>query len=391
MIHRETPAAPAASSPPPAADAGDARSPAPARHTLSDFLRRTLIVAAVAAGTVIVLAALWLEIRALLLGFAGVLVAVMLYRLSGIVSRWTRLPYWAALLAVGVGLLAISAGAAWLMADRIAAQVDSLQTQLPKAWEQLRAYLGGRGWGRWVLQHAQTQWQSASGGGGGWLASGASFLGGVGRVSAEFLVVAFVGLFGAMNPQLYVRGFMHLVPPPHRPRAREVLEALGDVLWWWLVGQFVAMAFIGLVTGVTVWALGVPLALTLGILAALLNFIPNFGPVLSAVPAALLALLVGPMTAVWVIVAYAAIQLLQNHVVTPLVQQEAVQLPAVLLMLAQVFMYYWAGVLGLALAPPLAAAVMKVVQMLYVRDTLGDPMTGSDGFWPAHAEQRNNG
>ena len=144
MIHRETPADPAASSPP-AADAGDAPSPAPARHALSDFLRRTLIVAAVAAGTVIVLAALWLEIRALLLGFAGVLVAVMLYRLSGIVSRWTRLPYWAALLAVGVGLLAISAGAAWLMADRIAAQVDSLQTQLPKAWEQLRATSAGGG------------------------------------------------------------------------------------------------------------------------------------------------------------------------------------------------------------------------------------------------------
>jgi predicted PurR-regulated permease PerM len=390
MIHpRETPADPAASSA--AADGGDPPSPAPTRHALSDFLRRTLIVAAVAAGTVIVLAALWLEIRALLLGFAGVLVAVMLYRLSCLLSRWTRLPYWAALSAVCVGLLAISAGAAWLMADRIAAQVDSLQTQLPRAWEQLRAYLGGRGWGRWVLQHAQAQWQSASGGGGGWLASGASLLGGVGRVSAEFLVVAFVGLFGAMNPQLYVRGFMHLVPPPHRPRARDVLEALGDVLWWWLVGQFVAMAFIGLVTGVTVWALGVPLALTLGILAAVLNFIPNFGPVLSAVPAALLALLVGPMTAVWVIVAYAAIQLLQNHVVTPLVQQEAVQLPAVLLMLSQVFMYYWAGVLGLALAPPLAATVMKVVQMLYIRDTLGDPMTKADGFWPANAEQRRNG
>ena len=97
------------------------------------------------------------------------------------------------------------------------------------------------------------------------------------------------------------------------------------------------------------------------------------------------------MTAVWVIVAYAVIQLLQNHVVTPLVQQEAVQLPAVLLMLSQVFMYYWAGVLGLALAPPLAATVMKVVQMLYVRDTLGDPMAKSDGFWPAHAEQRHNG
>jgi predicted PurR-regulated permease PerM len=95
-----------------------------------------------------------------------------------------------------------------------------------------------------------------------------------------------------------------------------------------------------------------------------------------------LALLKSPMTAIWIILVYTAIQLLQNHVVTPVTQQKAVRLPAVLLMLAQVFMYYWAGLLGMALAPVLAAMVLRAVQMLYVNGVLHDPMVDSDGFWP---------
>lgn len=142
------------------------------------------------------------------------------------------------------------------------------------------------------------------------------------------------------------------------------------------------MAFIGVVTGLAVWGLGVPLALTLGVIAALLNFIPNFGPILAVAPAALLAVMNGPTTVLWIVIAYIAIQALQNHVVTPLVQQQVVRLPPVILILSQLFMYYWAGLLGMALAPPLAALVILIVQKLYLRDTLHDPMKETKGWWP---------
>jgi predicted PurR-regulated permease PerM len=67
--------------------------------------------------------------------------------------------------------------------------------------------------------------------------------------------------------------------------------------------------------------------------------------------------------------------------------QKAVELPASLLMLAQVFMYYWAGLLGVALAPPLAAMAIKLVQMLYLQDYLGDPLRRDKSFWPEGAER----
>lgn len=354
-------------------------------RTAATFRRRvvfTLIAVTVVVGGAL---ALWLAIRVLLLGFAGLLLAAFLYKPSQWLSHTTRLPYWAALAAVAVLCLALCIGAFWLMGARIAGQVDALQEQLPKAWARVSDYLQQQRWGRWLLGHAASDLKAQQGS---VVLSGLGVLSSASAVLAEFVVVLFVGLFGAINPQLYVRGLMRLIPPVHRPRAREVFQATGDLLWWWLVGQLIAMAFIGVVTALTVWLLGVPLALTLALIAALLNFIPNFGPILSAIPAMMLALLHSPTTAVWVAAAYVVIQLLQNHLVTPLVLQRAANLPPVLLLLGQVLMYAWAGVLGMALAPPLTAVGIKLVEMLYVRDRLGDPMENVQGFWPELAPSR---
>jgi predicted PurR-regulated permease PerM len=325
----------------------------------------------------------WFEVRVLLLGFAGVILGVFLYVPSDWLARRLIARFWLCLLGFGVLLLALLAGCAWLVQSRVSRQVDDLQQQLPTAWGQVRHSLQQHGWGRWLVGQAQDKLESAQQAN---LAGpGIKVVSHTGAVLAELFVVLFVGLFLAINPQLYVRGSMRLVPRRHRRRARALFTDCGRLIWWWLIGQLLAMAFIGIVTGVTVWLLGLPMALTLGLLAAVLNFIPNFGPLAAAVPAVLLALVQGPMTAAWVALAYTGIQLLQNHVVTPLVQQEAVKLPPVVMILAQVFMYYWAGLLGMALAPPLAALVILLVQKLYVQVQLGDPMQKGEGFWPEDA------
>jgi predicted PurR-regulated permease PerM len=118
------------------------------------------------------------------------------------------------------------------------------------------------------------------------------------------------------------------------------------------------------------WAIGVPSALALGIIAGLTNFVPLLGPILGAVPAVLLALTVDPITALWTVAAVLVIQQLEGNVILPLVMRRAVAVPPVVTLFALVIfgvMFKWLGIL---LAVPLAVATMVLVQKLWVHDTL---------------------
>ena len=106
----------------------------------------------------------------------------------------------------------------------------------------------------------------------------------------NLLVLTFLTLYLAASPRTYVDGLLLLVPPARRPRAAQVLAAIGFQLKWWLVGRLVAMASVGLIAGVGLWLIGVPQFLVLALVAALLTAIPFIGPILGAVPGVLVAL-----------------------------------------------------------------------------------------------------
>ena len=108
----------------------------------------------------------------------------------------------------------------------------------------------------------------------------------------------------------------------------------------------------------------------MGVLAALLNFIPNFGPIIAAVPAVLIALAADPTKAIWVVVLSFAAQNLEGYLITPLVQRRAVEMPPALTILSQVLLGMLLGPIGVVLAAPLTAAAIVVVKMLYVDDPL---------------------
>ena len=103
-------------------------------------------------------------------------------------------------------------------------------------------------------------------------------------------------------------------------------------------------------------------------------FIPNFGPILSMIPAVLLALTQGWETALWVVALYVGAQLVDNTVMTPLIQRQAVSLPPALTMIAQTAMGVLAGFLGLVVAVPLTALALVLVRRIHV-----DPLEGTAG------------
>ena len=133
------------------------------------------------------------------------------------------------------------------------------------------------------------------------------------------------------------------------------------------------MLEIGVTTAIGLWLLGVPLAFALGLLTAFLNFVPTFGPLIAAVPTALVALTVSPMTAVYAVALYTAAACFDGYVVTPLVQMRISEMPPALLLVAQVLMGVLAGQMGLVLAAPMLAATLVLVRMAYIEDVLEKP------------------
>jgi predicted PurR-regulated permease PerM len=184
------------------------------------------------------------------------------------------------------------------------------------------------------------------------------------------VVILFVGIYVAAQPTLYHHGLRRLAPIHARRRLDTVLLEVTSVLRWWLVGKLLSMTLVGVLTTAGLWLLEVPLALTFGLLAAALTFIPNFGPILSVVPPAILALAEEPRRALYVGALYLAIQTVESYAITPLIQRRTVSLPPALTITSQIVLGVLVGAIGVAMATPLTAAVMTVVRMLYVEDVL---------------------
>jgi predicted PurR-regulated permease PerM len=202
------------------------------------------------------------------------------------------------------------------------------------------------------------------------------FLTGTIQAVGGLLLIVFLSIYFAADPDLYRRGALALLPPRRRVQGAEVIDRVAMVLRKWLVTQLIAMAVIGTVSTTALLILHVKAAFVLGLLAGLFEFIPTVGPILSAIPAIAMAFLDSPEKAVLVIAVYVAIQFLENHILIPLLMKGGMDLPPALTVLTQALLALVFGFLGLMVAVPMLATVMVLVQMLYVeRDPEEPPLT----------------
>lgn len=319
--------------------------------------------------------------RVFLLAFGGLLFAIFLRSLAIVLSRYTRLPRFWSLLLVILLLLLIGAAAVWGAAPRVSHQIDELATKIPQSAQELEGWLKNFGWGQRVIEIASRQYHTMVEQGT-LVSRTTSYLYSTIWAITGVIMVLFIGLYLSSEPTLYEKGLLRCIPAGKRQRAGEVVQGLEHVLQRWLMGKLISMSIVGVLTGIGLWALGVPLALTLALIAAVLAFIPNFGPVISAVPAVLLGLLQGPMMALYVILLYVAVQFFESYMITPLVQKWAVSLPPVLLIVFQVLMGVLAGTLGLIFSTPLLAALIVLVEMLYIQDYLEERVEVAGGSDP---------
>jgi predicted PurR-regulated permease PerM len=337
------------------------------------FVSRVLTVVTIVACVGFALWLLVLLVDLFFLVFAGFLFAIFLRSGTNVLRDKLGMPDKAALASFSVGLVAVIGVSGWLMAPAIVGQFDVLSEELPRAVEELRESVGRYEWGQQILEFVDEDGQEVVPTEPADLAQHArgvfSTLSGL---LLALLVILFVGIFLASSPQSYRRGIIRMVPVERRPRAQQVLDELIFIMKRWLLGRIIVMVIIGVITWAGLAALGVPLALVLGVLAGLLEFIPNFGPWIAAVPAILIAWTQDTTLALYVAILYFVIQQVESFVLTPLVLKETVKLPPVLTITAIVAMGVLFGPVGVLLASPVLAAGLVLVRMLYVEDALGD-------------------
>lgn len=322
-------------------------------------------------GVVLGLAFLWFAAPSLFIVFAGVLFAAFLDACARALRPVLPLGRVWRLTVVICVLTTIAVIGLWRGAAQLPEQVRSLiaiiDAQLDILQQRLLAYgidvlgpEGGRNFQGLVPDMGQ-------------LFGHATFaVGTATSVLTTTIVIIFVGLTLAFDPAGYRDSALVLVPPRVRPRVRSVLDEMGDVLRAWLLGQAFRMLVMFVAVWVSLYLLSVPGAFVLGIQAGLLNFIPFLGPIVAAIPIALVAMPLGPAMLIWAVGIYTVIQTIEGYIIGPMIQKRAADVPSAWTLIGIVLFGTLFGTLGVALAMPLMAIGRIALIRFYVEDWLGD-------------------
>ena len=326
--------------------------------TLPDFARRVAVTLAL----VTLALFLWKIAPVLMLGFAGIVLAIAVRAASEPLSR--RLPIsqtWSVGIVFALFLAFLILGS-YLFGKQISSQTNELWSAIKEAGEKVQGKLDEWPLGSWLVTNLRGASDPE--------AMGKALKGTVTVFGAviDAVLVLFLGLYFAVDPKAYRDGFLLLLPEKVRARVGGALDESGRALRMWLLGQVISMAAVGLLTAVGLWAVGVPLAIPLGILAGILDFVPFIGPLAAAIPGILIAFSQGPEVALYAGLVYLAVQFAEGHAIMPMAQKWAVQLPPVIGLLAIVAFGIVFGFMGVLFAVPLAVVAYVMVKRLWVEN-----------------------
>ncbi|MFL5488253.1 MAG: AI-2E family transporter [Gemmatimonadaceae bacterium] len=355
-------------------------------------------VAAMVVALAVALLLLWHTRNLVLTVFLGVLFALAVSSGADRLQRY-RVPRGVAAPLLVLGFLGILAGFGTWIGPTVRTQTRELKTKLPEALEKLETWVHSRGGGIIAtivgLEEEPSTTNAASSTPNRSAAPDTiavvpsadetakapklrdriiGQLGGASRfflpvlshtlaIVAGLVLVVFLSIYLAIDPSLYRRGILRLVPEPARPRADRTLTAIAVTLRKWLVTQLIAMLVIGVITTLVLLGLRVRAAVPLGILAGLLEFVPTLGPILSALPAIAMGFVDSPEKALAVTIAYVGIQFLENHLLIPMLMKQGINIPPALTIVMQALMALVFGFLGVLVAVPLLATVMIGARM----------------------------
>lgn len=349
-------------------------------------------------------------------------------------SKW-HMPAWLSTVLVMLMVLVVVTGLGFVIGPPLVGQADELEQKLPAAMEKSLDWLRDRKWGRNVLRHvksfsgasakqpdsegetkdkekaaskgltedAEQQKSDESNdkekGSGNDAGTGTGSGSDTSTNSADaksiilpvfqtlinmlsvttwtfmLVLVSFViTLYIALDPDVYHRGILWLIPAEREALATTTMSRMAVALRWWILGRLCSMLVVGLLTSLGMWIIGMPAPLALGALAGILSFVPNIGPIVAAAPGLLLAVPDGSWMILSALGVYLVAQIIESNVISPLVDQFTVTAPPAILIFVQVIMGVLAGAWGVVVATPLLVVVMVMTQQLYVREYIKKPI-----------------
>ena len=295
--------------------------------------------------------------QALLVIFGGIVFASILDGGERLLGRFVPLGRgWrlGIVILLGVGFLV---WLGWFAGSQISREAAQLPAIVEAQSGRLLGWLDSRGFAIDIRNVENVAGQLASGVGTVTRAIGGFF----GALSTLFLVVI-IGIYVAMEPRLYERGFAWMLPQEQREDFYITASRMAFTMRRLMAGRLVGMLFEGVFTWIMLATYGVPMAVLLGIITGLLAFIPNLGALVAGILMILVGFSGGVDMGLYTILVYFMVQTFDGYVVIPLIAKKTVDLAPALVLGAQLIMGVLFGVIGLFLADPLLAMIKVALE-----------------------------
>jgi predicted PurR-regulated permease PerM len=297
-----------------------------------------------------------------LLILAGALIAVFFRGLSELICRKTNWNKSLGLTTSIIGTIVFLTALFWFIGSEVQNQISELSNTFPETLKNAEEQIRKNPVGDKILTEVTSPESIKKA-----KKIAGTFFKSTFGIFGDLYVILFLGIFFTASPRVYKNGIVSLIPEKGKNKANEVLEKTGENLKKWLKGQIFAMFVVMVLTAIGLAILGIPMWLALALIAGILNFIPNFGPLIAMIPAVLVSFMQGPVMAMIVAGLYILVQVAESNFITPMVQRKMINTPPALIIIAQLLISPLTGAWGLVLATPLMVILMVLVKELYLK------------------------
>jgi predicted PurR-regulated permease PerM len=333
----------------------------PAERVIT-FRPRTLLAAiALVLSVAVALWVVWIARRVVLWTLVSLFLALALNPAVESLQRHGLRRRGAAAATVYLLAVLVIAGVGALIVPTIVQQVNDLVDAAPGYVKDLTAGRGPLGFLETKYHVVQRVQEAVQGNGASKLAGGASAALDVARTVVTFIVgvvtISFMTFFMLLEGPAWVERLLGLLPEASQPRWRAVGRDIYKTVGGYVTGNLLISVIAGVSTTVVLLALGVPYAVALGLVVAILDLIPLAGATLAAIVVTLVALTHSVTAAIVVLVFFIVYQQLENHLLQPLVYGRTVQLSPLIVLISVLVGAEVAGVIGALGAIPVAGTI----------------------------------
>lgn len=294
--------------------------------------------------------------------FVSVIIAAALSPLVDKLSK-SKIPRVVSVIMIYLVLLAVLSGLVYFVVPPMIVQLKQLAEMLPSYLKTFNSIIvslrdvGNNGW----LNASQESLNSLSNFLGSFINNIFTTTIGFFSGAAALAMIFILTLYFILDENGIKKFFVSLVPLKQKTRIISIANKIGIKLGAWLRGQIILAITIGVLVYIGLTLMHIPYALTLAILAGVLEIIPIIGPIISAVPAILIAFTISPSTALMVTIFYIIVQELENKLLVPKVMQYAVGLNPITIIIIILIGAKLMGILGMLLAVPVTSVVYVIL------------------------------